>query len=316
MAPLSCEPRELNELSVRSQLPDMDMAQRVRPRGPDLGRLLTKLIVTIHGFHNSEGKARCSYMEFRKALRAALWIDDETELGSFWGFHWPSDHPRGAISLATYSVRVKTAELAGLKLANYLATMKHRPEVILVAHSLGCRVALETVKYIREMGCNYRGARVRALCLLAAAVPTHLCEREEGTCEGEEGPCEGEEGTGEGEERPFAKTVAGCGEYVFHSTRDRVLQLAFAKGQFAVRERGPAVGLRGAPLHRWHRTVPTGLGHSDYWSDYHVAEHVGRVLGRTGARRLRENKLVEQDGRSEEGELEEGYLPSHQIGGG
>jgi hypothetical protein len=120
MAPLNPDPSELNELSVRSWIPGRVLADDVQPDGPEVGGHPPKLIVTIHGFQNSEGKARRSYTEFRKALRAALWIDDEGQLGSFWGFHWPGDHPIGAISLATYSVRVPVAELAGDRLAKYL----------------------------------------------------------------------------------------------------------------------------------------------------------------------------------------------------
>jgi pimeloyl-ACP methyl ester carboxylesterase len=174
------------------------------------------------------------------------------------------------------------------------ATLKYRPEVTLVAHSLGCRVALETVKSIRREGGTYRGARIRALCLLAAAVPTDLCE---------------------GDRSPFTETLADCKEHVLHSTRDRVLLLAFGTGQFAYGEKGIAAGLRGAPLHRWYRTMSTGLGHSRYWSSYDVAEHVGRVLGRTGSRRLGENALLEQEAGPEERDLHERYLRSRHIRG-
>jgi pimeloyl-ACP methyl ester carboxylesterase len=274
MAPLARSTmRATNELSVRSRVSGMTISNQVRVSGSRLDRLAPRLILLIHGFQNSEDAARSSYREFRDALRAALWLRDESALGCFWEFHWPGDHPIGAISLATYAVRVPEAREAGRLLALHLGTLNERQEVILVAHSLGCRVALEALRFIRDNEA-YRGARVRTVCLLAAAVPNLLCI---------------------GEERPFAKRLEGCREHVLCSSRDRVLFLAFPLGQHLYGEKGTAVGRHGQPRGRWSRRLPTGLGHSGYWSSYKVAEYIGAVLGQQGWNRLPEDPLPSDD---------------------
>jgi predicted alpha/beta hydrolase family esterase len=61
--------------------------------------------------------------------------------------------------------------------------LSDKQEVILVGHSLGCRVVLEAVAHIaveREHG-RTGGAQISSLCLMAAAVPI-------GDCDGVEAP--------------------------------------------------------------------------------------------------------------------------------
>jgi pimeloyl-ACP methyl ester carboxylesterase len=262
-----------NELSVRSDVFGMTISDRVHVRGSALDHLSPRLVLLIHGFQNSEEKARRSYESFRRALRAAMWISDENSIGSFWEFHWPGDHPSGMISLATYSVRVPEAREAGRLLAEHLDTMNENQEVILVAHSLGCRVALETVRFVRDNRA-YSGAHIRSVCLMAAAVPDLLCV---------------------GEGRPFARVLPDCNEHVLFSTHDRILFLAFSIGQHLYGEKGTAVGLRGTPIGRWPRTMPTGLGHSGYWSSFHVAEYIGTALGQATWKPLRQDFLPEAE---------------------
>jgi pimeloyl-ACP methyl ester carboxylesterase len=263
---------EVNELTVRSNIFGETISDRVQVKGSSLDYLAPRLVILIHGFQNSTEKARRSYEGFRGALRAALWLGDENVLGSFWEFHWPGDHPSGIVSLATYSVRVPEAREAGRLLADHLATMNERQEVVLVAHSLGCRVALEAVKFVRGNH-SYRGASIRAVCLMAAAVPDILCV---------------------GEGRPFALNLSGCTEHILFSARDRVLLLAFSVGQYLYGEKGTAVGLHGTPRGRWPRTMSTTLGHSGYWSSFHVAEYIGTALGQGTWNLLREDFLPEE----------------------
>jgi pimeloyl-ACP methyl ester carboxylesterase len=277
----------MNELTVRSDIRGVVISDEVIVRGPIVARRARRQIILIHGFQNSQDRARQVYAEFLGALRAALGIHEEESLGSFWAFHWPGNHPVEAVSMLTYSVRVPVAELAGLRLGEHLERMDRRQEVVLVAHSLGCRVAMEALKYIRKKGGSYRGANLRAVCLLAAAVSSTLCR---------------------GDRAPFASRLEGCTEHILHSMKDRVLLLAFPIGQRIYGEKGVAVGLRGSPWGRWPRSMSTGLGHGGYWSSFHVAEYVGCVLGKPSWRHLSESTLAEQAS-----EIEEHWLPEHHL---
>lgn len=269
----------MNELTVRSDIPGLTIAEHVKVNGSEIDHRARRIIILIHGFQNSAKKARGYYAAFLRALRIALWVEDERSLGSFWGFQWPGNHPVGVISMATYSVRVPEAREAGRLLAEHLSELHSSQEVIMIAHSLGCRVALEATKFVRQKGSAYHGANIRAICMLAAAVPTGLCEGEGAT------------ELREGEEMPFARGLPGCDETAFYSSRDRVLFLGFPIGQRLYGERGAPVGLRGTPYHRWNSAISTGLGHGDYWPSFQVAEHVGAALGRSGWHRLREDML-------------------------
>ena len=134
-------------------------------------------------------------------------------------------------------------------------------QVVLVAHSLGCRVALECLAEIRAQGDDWTGAKVVATCLMAAAVPTPLC-----TAPG-----------------AYDTTLSDCCETVLYSTHDRVLTTCFRPGQSLYGEKGQAVGYEGMPSGRWncllHKGKNTAVGHGDYWTNGVVAHYLGGVLG-------------------------------------
>lgn len=231
-------------------------------------RAAKRLVILIHGYQNSEQKAAASFGDFVAGIATVL--EDRLDgFGAIWEFHWPGDHPFAPLSVATYGARVGVAVAAGERLARWwLARRQPDQQVVIVAHSLGCRVALEAINWIRAEDelraqdtppASYRGASAQAVFLLAAAVPVHLCDpAAQGYLEA-----------------PWR----GCREHVFHSRRDRVLRHAFGLGEWVANERGPAVGLDGAPAHRWSSTQPTGLGHGDYWGSADVAAAVAALLG-------------------------------------
>jgi pimeloyl-ACP methyl ester carboxylesterase len=250
------------------------MASRLSVRHPRIpGRLNKTLIVEpegdalndghhtilIHGYQNSEEKAERSYLAFEKQLHQIP--TPRAAMGSIWHFHWPSDHPSKLISIATYSVRVPQAEQSAELLVDELLKdpLKPHQTVSLIAHSLGCLVALETARRIQQAGSGWPGAKLRHVTLLAAAVPQLECTPEE----------------------EFGIPLAGSVEHVFHSRKDKALGWKFDRGQHYVGRPGEAVGLDGRPPLRWSDSVPTTLGHSEYWSSPGVARRLSQVLGPT-----------------------------------
>ena len=242
-----------NILTVRKD--NEIVARRVSDLGIAEERSSPRLVILIHGYQTSEEQAEGSYQGFAEKLRAAT-RDGGGSLGSIWEFHWPGDHPVKPISVATFEAKIANARISGDLLARDWLSDRRGQRVVLVAHSLGCRVALEAVQSILDPRGSFDGARVEAVFLLAAAVPVPLCVPSE----------------------TFSTSTAGTLEHVFYSRNDRVLQLAFSAGEYLAGEGGPAVGRHGEPLARWHGLHDTGLGHGKYWSSKEVARRVAEVL--------------------------------------
>lgn len=218
-------------------------------------------VILIHGFANSQPDATRSYEIFRKKLNTVAWTDMSERQIQLWGFQWPGDRPsrhdlfERIGSATTYPARIAVAEQAGEALARLLQRLGDRQEVVLVAHSLGCRVALRCLKYLRELRQSGQ-ARVTATCLLAGAVPEKACVPG----------------------ATFGNPLAGCDEIVLHSTEDKVLRRAFPLGQAVYGESGRATGATGGPDDRWRQRRNTYLDHGDYWGNVLVAELVGQLL--------------------------------------
>jgi pimeloyl-ACP methyl ester carboxylesterase len=228
---------------------------KVRP-GPGAG-YGDPIVILIHGYQNSADKAERSYRDFKSAMKFAVKPGALGRFGTVWEFHWPGDHPLGAVSVGSYPVRVGTAIVAGDRLANLFLAKRRGKTVRIIGHSLGCRVALQAVKRVLEMGDDYRGAEIEAVFLLAPAVPVTRCET-----------------TGDWYPQPFA----GAREHVYYSRRDRALGSVFRAGQFVFGETGTAVGREGRPVPRWDTRTDTDLDHGDYWSSPSVAESVAWEL--------------------------------------
>jgi pimeloyl-ACP methyl ester carboxylesterase len=282
------------ELSVRSDFSWGTPSRRVQSSGGVLEHTAPRHVILIHGFNVSEKAARESYEEFLDILKAAKWIKDERELGVFWGFHWPGDHPQKLASMAGYSSRVMSARASGDALAKHLNRLNANQKVYIVAHSLGCRVAVETLAAVRDLGDDYSGASIEGVFLMAAAIPSGLCE---------------------GSTRPFGVPVARIGEYAYFSRRDRVLRIAFPAGQSFFGEPGHAVGRYGEPTGRWTQTKNTQLGHGEYWSSAQIAEDVGRAFGRRVPRRLPTNSPLHKDVSIVDSQIDIRNLPSRDPGG-
>jgi pimeloyl-ACP methyl ester carboxylesterase len=251
----------MNELSVRSRTPGVTVAAKVTCVGNHEAD--QRLLILIHGFNNSCDEARTSYERFDRNIHDALRFRYRSTVGSLWGFHWPGNHENRTISALTYAVRVPDAQLSGERLADYLAEKtRSDQDIVIVAHSLGCRVALHALMHMRNR-VRYQGGQVRAVFLLAAAVPVELCS---------------------GIEVPYAVKLQGAREYVFHSTKDKALRRWFSRGEYLYSGlRATAVGRSGLPIERWTDDRPMKLGHSDYWPSPQVVKWIVLWLGAVSA---------------------------------
>ena len=247
---------------------------------------LARMIVLVHGYNNDRKQARASY----NPLLGMLPPEDQDAV---WQFYWPgyveritgaaTEAPlslaprydeRGTesnmlLSIPSYSAQALKAPTVGSALGAFLEAASPG-SLVLVAHSLGCRVALEAVRHLRRP----RGARktvLRGACLMAAAVPTYMVETPQTHW--------WRKPTG-GHLVDAARTIELS--FVLHSTRDRVLQVAFPLGQMAAREGvlPEAVGRHGRPDAAWSARGDTGVGHSGYWEHPSTAPATLRAIGR------------------------------------
>lgn len=214
----------------------------------------TEAVVLIHGFNNHYGEAGTAYYGFRlrqyeRASPQLLPPDLEKILADLF---WPGDTAWGLFDLLdflVYPTAVDTAKSAARPLAEHLRSMPNLRIVHFVAHSLGCRVALETIDNLRREG----GPTVGKICLMAAAVPVFKVQS--------------------------GGTLAAAMEHatevrILYSSDDTVLRYAFPPGQtLAGDSEGifpTALGLHRPPPGVAGRIDPVaidGARHGDYWGD-------------------------------------------------
>ena len=233
---------------------------------------VSRLVVLIHGYNNTQPSASESYAAFlRNVARAAGGI-------RFWTvapFFWPGDKPWGALRGLSYPAEIGTARLAARELRLFLAALRGPGgapvEIAFVTHSLGGRLLLELLD-------EARGARpsltVSLACLMAPAVPVDRVERG-------------------GVLRAAAETAGRA--IVFHSEQDSVLRWAFRLGQAAAGEgfSSRAVGRFGEPRRGlWSVSVPTMHAHGAYWEAATCAEEVARQLGAAPPRAIPARAIV------------------------
>ena len=185
-------------------------------------------VIFIHGYNVSQAKARDAYARFR------WWLNQFQTRARVLELHWPGNRQWGPVSALAYPGRIETAEECGEMLATWMAN-KPRARFTIVAHSLGCRVALETVAELRRTG---HLAQVLVLCLMAAAVPVrHVANRDLGPWVGESAPR----------------------WRILYSPGDQVLRWTFAPGQTLGWDAafGLPVGLHGEPSAHWSASGDT-----------------------------------------------------------
>ncbi len=200
-----------------------EVHEELRPSGAP------EWIIYIHGFRVNQAKALKQW----DVLRSHLAIDDSAARVECGVFLWPSDQTN------VYPEMIPQAAKAGRKLAAYLRA--HRSSrAVLVGHSMGARVALQTADTLARSQLELRG-----MVLLGAAVRAIDCE-----------PFEWYEGA-------HAKREA-----VGFSATDTELKRRFRWGERAstpFQQIGEAVGQYGRPDSRsWQRWDSKTDDHS-YW---------------------------------------------------
>jgi len=178
---------------------------------------------------------------------------------------WPGDETFPPISDLCYLWKVPKAKAVGRLFAGCLHALRSPRDtpcdVVLIAHSLGCRLVLETCSALAQLEPR-TGHRIR-LILMAAAVPVGLV-------------------AGQGYLRP---AVGGVDQaVVFYSEHDEIL----GSWKFRVAESSEglllpeAVGLYGNPrVAVWSgQRRKEGYKHRDYWNKGGVAPEIARLLGK------------------------------------
>ncbi|MEM7238892.1 MAG: alpha/beta hydrolase [Pseudomonadota bacterium] len=210
-----------------------------------------KIVLLIHGFNTTKIEAREGYEAFDDLLKRVA----PRLARCLCPVYWPGD---SHLKAGGYPWLVNRAAECGDQLANWLASQKG--EIIIVAHSLGCRLTLEALSALASLG---GGPKIRVF-LMAAAVPVELI-RQVGHLR-------------DGLER--AESVD-----VLHSEADGVLAVWFRLGQSLAPGEGQmlpeAVGLRGRPgKDVWTRAAEMpGYSHGEYWIGPRMASHVAHRLG-------------------------------------
>ena len=230
-------------------------AQPALPSGP--------LIVLIHGYNVTLRQSRESYASFLNpnydadrinSLPPNAWgayIDalsgDTLDSFSRWGeiclVFWPADVWGAEISALAYPQELNLARESAPVLASVLQKLPRipGPQIALICHSMGNRLALEMLN--PAIPC-------RAMCLMAAAVAVEMVT---------------------GRTQPdFRSAIAGIDKtLVLYSASDIVLGDFFAIGETLSGEGSDlvAVGSAGDPPNVWTDTKDMyPYGHTVYWS--------------------------------------------------
>jgi pimeloyl-ACP methyl ester carboxylesterase len=211
--------------------------------------------VLVHGYNNTEDAASASYRQFLRNVA----LEASGRAGQVCEFYWPGD-TGGAASAFSYSAQIRRAIKSAEVLQQHLArTFETRPiDLMFIAHSLGCRVALEC---LRETAAARRPVLRRTrLCLMAAAVPIELVYAG----------------------GRLHRAASGRPETsILFSQVDEALGWAFAAGQAMAGERSrEAVGRNGGPPLLWQGSANmTPYAHGDYWQRRESACEAKKLLG-------------------------------------
>jgi hypothetical protein len=216
-----------------------------------------RLILLVHGYNVSRPEAEPVYDDFARRMHAlSPFIADD-----FCAVYWPGDTSVPIIRGAWYPWRIAQARGCAPLLLDFLEARRSGTECpvhfVIIAHSLGCRFVLETLKLFSEQP-DRRSFQIDVI-LMAAAVPEHLL-RSGGVLQG---------------------ARQGCGSArVLYSQADRILRFAFPIGQWVAGEPGVAVGRNGEPTGYWNEVRQMhGYDHGDYWRLWEITWLIARWLG-------------------------------------
>lgn len=230
-----------------------------------------RFILLLHGYNVSEKGGQKALHGFERRLRRY-----SASLGGDLGWlMWPGDLKVPLIGGAAYPFKVTAASKIGERIARFLEKLRNHngdpSEIVVVAHSLGCRVTLEALRTLLE-----RGAPANiSIMLMAAAVP--VSEIQQGG-------------------RLRAAALYALRRAVMHSKHDWVLQTLFRAGQSLTPGEKfwpQAVGTAGQPGEVWGESfLMQGFGHSSYWSSAETAKIFAQWMGRSSPRATQRRVLA------------------------
>ena len=219
------------------------------------------LILLIHGYNVPEDHARASCSPFAKHLHMQ-WTESTPNVGIVF---WPGDSGSPVAPAIDYPDIVPQAVACAPALAEYIRECTgpgNRCHIVLIGHSLGCRLVLEVMKILsREDSEPFRHTTLH-LFLLAPAVSVPVAKTDV---------------------RLRAGVRRAIAAYVFHSASDGILHLTFPPGQWVAEDQffPEAVGRFGNPADGiWTESLEApGFDHGDYWPSSEIAGCVAFLLG-------------------------------------
>ena len=134
----------------------------------------SSLLLLIHGYNNTQAEASASY-----SLFSTLQNQLGTVTANLAGVYWPGSNWEGA---AYYMQAIGQSLKVAPDLANDLyraAQARKYLKIDIIAHSLGCRLALETIKQlliIKNTDPSLGGLVIGQVVFMAGAVPTAYLE--------------------------------------------------------------------------------------------------------------------------------------------
>ena len=243
------------QISLRTRVEGGALRIPAEPIGRPDTLARRECLVLVHGFNQTDGQAARGYHGFRERQDAvfapASGALDARLADAYWpgdaAWWWVFDHA----DFLVYPRAVETAIDAAPPLAALVRQLPNLVRVDFIAHSLGCRLVLETMRLLHAAGSPHIGR----VCLMAPAVPSEFLEYPERYYD-----------------LLTALEDAGTEIRVLHSLRDGVLHWAFPPGQAlageasvrALGRHGPTPGMPGWGGRLTEREI-VQAGHGDYW---------------------------------------------------
>jgi len=131
-----------------------------------------RLIILIHGYNVNRTNGQASFNAFGQLLQNRN-VPELSVLGQVIGFLWPGDEDIKLIAGLFYPAKMQAARDSATRLAEFLLALRGPNgapmQIVLVAHSLGNRVSLETLTDLLAQS-NRKWGRIEGFVLMAAAV--------------------------------------------------------------------------------------------------------------------------------------------------
>ncbi len=255
--------KELNPKDKRITLRGGEKGDKIKDKVDGKTQIhYREIIILVHGYNVPEKGAETAYKDFQKEFDKYCSPLSELNKAIYW-FFWPSDEPNKVASTLSYPRKVGVAKECGKKFAQYLKKLNlisinnKPPRVILIGHSLGCRLLLEALK--KPLKTDYK----LEVFLMAPAVPVCMVKPGE-------------------ELNPSISSAEKS--TILYSDKDWVLRRTFPPGQALAGEGfNEAVGLNGNPSEVWYSkriTMTTyDYDHGSYWKGKESAKWIAKRLG-------------------------------------